>query len=176
MCCFDTSLSRQLIFSFELAVDNCWTAKPCTSVPPVGNSCRARGSWSPTRSCGLWLVERARVRDLIRNRFAYWLIEAYYRRYCCDVQRVSWFHQITFGSRIQNHLERRVLKPIRKRCALCGSWVPVSGRRMRQLLESIAQIDPDRAADCVVPPCWKNLGYTVTLTRLHDVAQTSTKY
>lgn len=32
MCCFDTSLSRQLIFSFELAVDNCWTAKPCTSV------------------------------------------------------------------------------------------------------------------------------------------------
>ena len=29
-------------------------------------------------------------------------------------------------------------------------------RRMRQLLESIAQIDPDRAADCVVPPCWKS--------------------
>ena len=76
------------------------------------------------------------------------------RRYCCDVQRVSWFHQ--------NHLERQVLKPSSKRCA----WLRVrcvrcvSGRRMRKLLESIAQIDPDRAADCVVPPCWKNLGYT----------------
>lgn len=63
-------------------------------------------------------------------------------------------------TRIQNHLERQVLKPISKQCALCGSWVLVSGRRMRHLLESIAQIDPDRAADCVVPPCWKNLGYT----------------
>ncbi|CAK9030026.1 unnamed protein product [Durusdinium trenchii] len=28
-------------------------------------------------------------------------------------------------------------------------------RRMRKLLEGIAQVDPDRAADCVVPPCWK---------------------
>lgn len=31
-------------------------------------------------------------------------------------------------------------------------------RRMRKLLAAIAQLEPDRAADCVVPPCWKPLG------------------
>ncbi|CAE7616772.1 ASB3 [Symbiodinium natans] len=31
--------------------------------------------------------------------------------------------------------------------------IRAKGRRMRKLLESIAQADPDRAADCVVPPC-----------------------
>eukprot|EP00931_Biecheleriopsis_adriatica_P011353 TRINITY_DN112442_c0_g1_i1.p1 TRINITY_DN112442_c0_g1~~TRINITY_DN112442_c0_g1_i1.p1 ORF type:complete len:196 (-),score=42.53 TRINITY_DN112442_c0_g1_i1:71-658(-) len=29
------------------------------------------------------------------------------------------------------------------------------GKRMKTLLESIAQLDPDRAADCVLPPCWR---------------------
>lgn len=34
-------------------------------------------------------------------------------------------------------------------------------RRMRQLLESIAQADPERAEDCVLQPCWRSCGCEV---------------
>ena len=50
-----------------------------------------------------------------------------------------------------------------------------SGRRMRKLLEGIAQVDPDRAADCVVPPCWKILVLQYILKYI-NIYQNNIKY